>query len=391
MAAELSMRTLARAVGLIVLSGGLGVVVGLLGRWYARELVSEGLAVLVGLGGVALYLNTAGALGSVIGGETGILSPVVALSNVATFLVAGVVAAAGARTGDRFGAALFAFTGTTDVEADVSRLVRSMGRVVTVDLPEEVEDVPGYDPVDAERKSQLAGRTLVFPGRLTVEELRSRLVDRLERDFGVGHVDVDVTVDGEVTYLAVGSRVSGLGPTLPPGSAAVAVRADPAFAASAGDVVQLWRTDDDPERVTSGEVRGTAGDVVTVAVDAADAEALSPEGSYRLVTLPVEPRADREFAGLLRSVEETMDAVEVTEGSPLVGIPVGAIDVAIVAVRTTEDDVEPLPSRSRTLAAGESVYAIARPDDLRRLERAARTPDVQASTVATPSPGTDND
>jgi hypothetical protein len=364
-------------VGLGLLSGGLGGVIGFVHRWYARSRVPEGLAVLIGLSGVALSIQSREALGSVITGtpagvET--LEPAVIVLNTLILLVSVVTAVVGGRSGDRFGEVLFRRRPGRSV--DVSQLVRAGGRVITVTLPEEIEDMEGYDPVDPGVKESLAGESLVFPRGLTVEELRARLVSRVESDYGVGHVDADVEADGTVAYFAVGSRESGLGPTLPPETCAVAVHADPAFAASAGDVVQVYRLgdgpDDDPKTVCTAELRGTAGDVVTLAVDAADAADLDGSTRYRLATLPVEPRTDREFAALLRAAEETMGVVQLAEGSPLVGSVVGAVDVAVVAVRSADGDVDPLPPRSRELRAGESLYVIARPDRLRKLDSAAR-------------------
>jgi hypothetical protein len=168
-------------------------------------------------------------------------------------------------------------------------------------------------------------------------------------------VDVELTEEGVVEFLAVESREAGLSPTLPPESAAVAILADLAFAASPGDVVQVYRPGEDgPERVCVAEVRGVAEGVVTLVVDVVEAPKFDGETRYRLVTLPVEPRPDREFVSLLWAAEETMGVVTVAEGGSLVGVP-----------------VETIPSRSRVLAASETVYAVARPALLRRLEAAA--------------------
>lgn len=375
------LRILARLAGLAVLAGGLGVAIGLLHRWYASDRVPEGLSVLVGLSGVALSLNTTIALGEVIGGDLGALDIQTALLNVATFVAAALTASAGGRAGDRLGESVLTLSGTGKGERDVSAIVRSVGRGIVVhlpDAPDDIGDIEGYDPVDPEVKAKLAGKTLVFPRRLTVEELRDRFVARLVSDYGVGHVDVELSEEGEVEYLALGSRQAGLGPTLPPETAAVAVRADPAPAVSPGDVVQVWSTDepadgaiDEPKRVATAEVRGATGDVVTLAVDVDDTGRLDSDSTYRLVTLPVEPRADREFAAVLRAAEETMGAVTVAEDSALDGTPVGGLDVAVVAVRGDETGVETIPSRSRILAAGETIYVVARPETIRRLEAAA--------------------
>jgi uncharacterized protein with PhoU and TrkA domain len=95
-------------------------------------------------------------------------------------------------------------------------------------------------------------------------------------------------------------------------------------------------------------------------------------GPYRRAPLPASPAADREFAALLRTVDETLGVVTVAEGSELVGVTVGALAPAVVAVRGGDGDaVEAIPARKRALAPGDVVYAVGRPDALRRLEAAA--------------------
>jgi hypothetical protein len=377
--AESLLVDVARGLALTVLAGALGALVGLLHRWYARERVPDGLSVLVGLSAVAIYLNTAGALGDVVGGQQDLLALETAVFNVVTFFVAGVAAGLGGRTGDRLGVSLFAVSGSRAVERDVSRIVKTVGRVTTVEIPDDIGDIDGYDPVEPATKEKLAGQVLLFPRRLTLEELRKRFVERLRTDYAVGHVDVDVAADGTVEYLAVGSREAGIGSSLPPGSAALAVRADPPNNASPGDAVQVWTAGDAesgaaPKRVTSAELRGATDDVVTLVVDEEEATRLDTDTRYRLVTLPVEPRVDREFAAQLRAAEEMMSVVTVEADSTLANAPVGALDVAVVAIRTPGGGLEAIPSRTRLLAAGETVYVIARPDRLRKLERAAGEP-----------------
>lgn len=366
----------ARVAGLVLFAGLLGAAVGLVHRWYANERVPDGLTVLIGLSSVALYLNTAGALGEVIGGTGGdLLALEMVAYNTITLFVSGVAASAGGRVGDRTGISIFAVSGGKSVEQNVSRIVKSVGRVTTVEVPDDIEDIDGYEPVDLATKDKLAGQTLLFPRRLTVDELQTRFVERLRMDYDVGYIDVEFTEDASIEYLALGRRESGLGPTLPPGSAAVAVRADPPNNASPGDAVQVWTTDEgeeaSPRRVMNAELRGTADDVVTLTMDVGDAKRFDTERRYRLVTLPVEARHDREFAAQLRAAEETTSAVTIESGSALANSSVGALDIAVVAVRTVTDDIEAIPPRTRALAPGETVYAIARPAQLRQLELAA--------------------
>jgi hypothetical protein len=362
----------ARVLGVSVVAAGVAAAVALGYRWYVRERVPASLPALFGLSAIVPLLGANQLLREVMDPTAGPapLDELAALSNIGVFLVALAATRLGTDVGDRLGGDVAVATGERAVETEVSRVVQAVGRVITVELPEEVEDIVGYDPVPDETKEKLVDKTFVFPRRLTVEELRDRLVTRLKADYGVGHVDLELDDDGSVEYLAVGSRAAGIGPTLPPETSAVAVRADPAFAASAGDLVQVWRTDPF-ERVVTAELRGVVDDVATLAIDAADTRKLDAEGEYKLVTLPVETRPDREFASVLRTAEETMAAVTVGAGSDLAGQPVGALDVTVVAVRPASGPVEPLPDRDRALAPRDAVYVVAAPEAIRKVEAAA--------------------
>jgi hypothetical protein len=366
---ELTAQVLSIGIGAASAAG----LVALVYRWYVRERVPTGLGVLFGLTVVSVSLIPAGALGAVIsGGVEGeaVLDSSDVLRNLAAFALGAAGSSVGIRVGDAVGTDLFAATGGRTVDADVSEIVQTVGRVTTVKLPGEIDDIVGYDPMPDETKRSLENKRFLFPRRLTKNELRDRLVARLKTDYGVGHVDLELDDDGTVSYIGVGSRAAGIGPTLPPATNAVAVRADPANAASSGDLVQVWDTDPF-ERVLTGELRGVADDVVTVAIDEADTPKLQPTERYKLVTLPVQERPDREFASLLRAADETMGTVTIPSGSELVGTPVGELGVTVAAITRADDEPEPIPSRDRPLADGDVIYAIATPDALRRVETAA--------------------
>jgi K+/H+ antiporter YhaU regulatory subunit KhtT len=391
-------------VAFVVAAGVVSALSALVFRWYTREVVPLGVSTLLGLSVVALYLNTVGLFTQLVGGESAAIFELEAVVfNVVAIGLAAVVTPVGRGIGDRVATDVFAVSGVKELDAEVSRIVRTVGRVTAVTLPDAdaIEDMESYDPVSAEVKAEMGGKTLLFPNRLTVEELRDRLVTRLKEDYRVGYVDVEVTDRGAVEYLAVGSRAAGIGPTLGHGTVAVSIRADPANAASPGDMVQVWRpgrvepADEagaareppsdggdpgptstagnrrPPERVLTGELRARADDVVTVAVDETEAEKLDAETAYRLVSLPAEPQVDREFASLLRAADETMAAVSIEAGSAAVGETLGSLDVTVAAVRPSAGPVEAIPTRARPIAAGDTLYVVARPDVLRRLEARA--------------------
>ncbi|AFO59394.1 MULTISPECIES: TrkA C-terminal domain-containing protein [unclassified Natrinema] len=371
---ETLLEALGRILAFALLAAGAGAGVAFLYRWYSADEIPEGIAVLVGVALVAIWLNTQSALSQAIIGNTGLTEPTTAVYTVAAFVASAIAADVGRRLGDYLALDVFVVA-TPRTITEVTQLVRSAGRVVTVEMPAEIADIDGYDPVDESVKTDLAGQTLLFPRRLTVAELRDRLIARLERDFGIGHVDVDLTADGTVDYLAVGSRPAGIGPTLAPGTVAVALAGDPAADASPGDAVRIWTRDDEDgtaRRIASGELRATVDDTATLALDADDARDLDPERGYRLVTLPGSPDAERDLVSLLRAADETVTTVFLESDDPLVDVPIESLPVLVLALeRETAagdgDEQLPLPAGDLRLAADDVAYVLGRPEALRRV------------------------
>ena len=370
----------AQVVGLAVLAATTAAVVTVGYRWVTREQIPAGLALLAGLAGVAVYVSATPTLGEVIGGETSALRA--ALYNIVAFAVSAGGAVGGHRFGDGFARDVLFVDPVSEDDGNVSELLETVGRVTVVDLPERIEDVVGYDAVPEETKEALAGERFVFPQRLTRAELDERLRARVRADYGVGTVDLELAPDGTVEHIAVGSKAAGIGPTLPPATNAVAIRADPAFDASTGDIVQVWEAES-MRRVLTGELRGVAGDVVTVAINSADTPKVDPTREYRLVTLPVEDRPAREFASLLRAAEESFASITVEAGSPLHGMPVGALQPTIVTVRPEDREPVALPLGEYVLSPGELVFAIGTPTLLRKLDRAAEPLDPSVVSTTT--------
>lgn len=360
-----------RIVGLALLAAGVTGLVAYVFRVRVRSSLPEGVALIIGLGVVAIVLNTRLIFVQFVGEGDDPLTVSEALLNVSVFVAAGIASFGGRYAGDRLGLSERISWG--QLHPDFSPIVRATGRFITVRLPDEVTDITGYDPVDEETKAVLSGRTMDFPRGLTVEQLESQVLARLIEEHDVGYVDIELTADGTVDFLAVGKRAAGIGPTLPPKHAAVAIRSDPPFSATAGDTVQIWRTDEDgvEERVGTGELRASVESVATVTIDETVAHRIDPTVNYRLMTLAADAHPDRELAGMLRRSQETLSVLAVDAGSPLVGSPTGAIDVTIIAVRAPGGEVETIPKRTRLIAAGDTLFAIGRPDALRRLQETA--------------------
>lgn len=360
---------IARVVGMALLGAIVAALLAGIYRGLIDERVPLVYPLLVGLGAVGVWLNTASALVAILGTEPMVIER--ATTNTLALVAGGGGAVAGSRIGDAAAPNVLALTGRRDLDREVSRVVKTVGRFTTVRLPKRIDDIEGYEPVLPEKKETLAGRELLFPRGLTVAQLHDRLIERLKRDYGAGHVDVEVTEEGDVTHLALGRRAAGVGATLPPRAAAIAVEANPAFDASPDDRVQIWeRTDDGFERVATGDVRAVDGDDVTLALETSRARQIDQTVTHRLVTLPTGERPDREFAALLRAANETMASVTVREGAILDGAPVGALRPSVIALRTAEELVT-LPRPDRMLRARDTIYVIGRQDELRRVREAA--------------------
>ncbi|AWB28026.1 TrkA C-terminal domain-containing protein [Halococcoides cellulosivorans] len=347
-------------VGLAVTAGLVAAALAAAYRAHLGAEIPSSLAILGGLGVLAVYLNTTAALGQVMSDDAVALGTV--LFNAGAVLAGVFSGSIGRRGGDRVGQAIRERRGAG--ASDLGRAIAGVGRTTTIALPETITDAVGYDPVDATTRETLAGRSMTFPRGLTPADVEARLAERLRRDHGVAYVDATVDAAGDVTELVLGARPAGLGPTLPADTAAMAVRADPPLAAGPGDVVQIVA---DGDRVTTGELRGVAGDVVTVAMPAAETDAVDPDRAYRLVTVGATADAGRAAAGVLRRADETVAVIAVGVSSPLVGLPAGALRSPVLAIVPEGGPTEALPPEDRQIAAGDQLYVVDTPDRLAAL------------------------
>ncbi len=353
-----------RVIGLSLLAGVTAGTVGFIYRARFRDRFPDGASLIVGLGVVAIYLNTRLLLVQVVVEDGEGLDMAVATTNLAVFIAAGATSLGGRTMGDRLGTDdRFQWHG---MEPAWSPLIRASGRYISITLPDDIDDIDGYDPVSTETKTALVGRTLDFPRGLTKQELESQLKDRLTEKHDVGYVDAELTPDGELVFLALGQRVAGLGPTIPPGMAAVAIRGDPPFSASPGDAIEIWETGG-AEPLGRGELRATVDSVATIACDVQVAERIDPDRRYRLVTIPGAGEPDRDFAAMLRRSAETMSAVTVRHSSPLVGSVAGALDILVIALERGEQ-LHGAPVDDIVIEGGDRLYVLGLPDVLRRLE-----------------------
>lgn len=357
-----------RLVGLGLLACFVAGLAAFLFRWRTGLQLPEGPGLLLGLGAVAIYLNTRIALIQFIGADGEVLTSSAVAINLVIFASSAVTATLGWYVGDKLGTANRM---NRSFKPTLSPLVRATGRFITVELPAVIADIEGYDPVAPETKAKLAGRTYNFSRGLTVEELKDGLTTRLTTNHDIAHVDADFTADGTLEFLAVGRRATGIGPTLPPGERVTAIRADPAYNASSGDRVQIYEPSG-TDRIGTAELRATAGETVTVSARSHVIDALDPTSRYRLLTLAATERVDRTFASMLRRAEETVGIVEVAPGATLDGMATGDLGIPVVAITDADGNIQTIPPHDRTIVGGDRLSLIGHPRQLRMAEAAAK-------------------
>lgn len=340
-------------------------------RVATKEQLPDAPMLIVALGIVAIYLNMRYALVEFVGDGANPVTFGEMILNGSVIVGAACAAYGGRRIGDRVSKS-DRFR-RPSITGSVSPLVRAAGRHITVTVPSEIGDIEGYDAIDDDTRKSLTGKTFTFPRGLTIGELQSQFASRLRDEYDVGYVDVEIDETATVTYLALGKRSRGLGPTLPTGTHAVAVRSDPAFSASPGDTIQIWQSNQETKstRVGRGEFRAKAGRVATVATNEQTANVIDPVKEYRIMTLSAEANPEKEFAAMLRRADETMGIVRIDEGSPLVGSSIGALSVTTIAVSHGEE-ITTLPTRDYLLSIGDVLFTLGSPTVLRQLENAAR-------------------
>lgn len=364
--AEWTWVTVVQVIGYGVFATAGAVAVAFCYRWRTARPVNLGVAVLTALGLVATGVTLEAALSSSILPGTDLQDERTGIYLLAAFSVGAIGSEAGRRIGDHAARDVFEIE-AVDATGEVATLVRSGGIAVELTLPDVVEDAEGYEPVEQRTKRQLEGRTFRFPRRLSSDELRHRVAARIEQDYDVDHVDVELGASGTVDFLALGRRSTGLGPTLPEGTVAIAVRGDPAPDANTGDPVELWTVEDGESRLAAtGVLRATVGDVTTVAVDADDVGALASEGPYRILTRHGRPDDRNQLVSVIRSAEETVTKVTVEPDGHLEGEFVGWLPTTVLAIARS-GTTHPLPADNETLRGGDAVYVLGTPAELRSL------------------------
>lgn len=299
------------------------------------------------------------------------------------------------------------------LSTDVVELVGNRGQV-RVTVVGEVDDLEGYPPLSPELRAEIRETEWTFSADLPIDELESRIRERLRTEFDLA--DAVVSVDERArARLSAAPPVGGLSKRVPPGKVAVSVPALVPTGLVRGESVRVIvpelsvdatllsassRGPSDPDRKTpsadepatdggstpdgdespdapSTSVNRTDGGDgrVTVAVDRSEATALLGADRGTVIVLSRGTRQEFELTSLLRRAGNRFRKVSVRAGGPLDGRTIGEVavretyDVAIVAAK--HDGWRIAPRGDAELSAGDELFVVGTRGALSRFEEVA--------------------
>ncbi|RQG93124.1 hypothetical protein EA462_02665 [Natrarchaeobius halalkaliphilus] len=341
-------------------------------RRYSTRPAPLGVGILIGIGVVGVWLNGVGLQQTTVIDETPLFHHATATYFLGAFVVGAVGADGGRRIGDALARDVFEIRCVVGSNERLT-FARSARLSIAVDLPGTVGDLAGYPPVDEAVKQSIAGETVLFPHDLSDTVLESRLERHIEREYDVDYARVTLETNGTVEHVLVGRRPAGIGSTVPPGSVAVCVRADPPGRASAGDPIELWSTEKGSTSLRgTGTLRATTDESVTVSLEEDVAGELDVETRYRLVIRPTASSQVYELASVLRATDETIVSVSVTVNGPLETEFVGWLPGTVLVLHR-DGEVIPFPRDRVTLEASDELYVLGTPSELRLLEETEKS------------------
>lgn len=282
------------------------------------------------------------------------------------------------------------------ISRDLADLVRD-GSEVRVRVFGEVADMEGYPPLSEELRAQLRNVEFTFPADLRLEELESRMAQRLKTEYDLGDVDVNIDERGTATLVAA-PPFSGLSKRIKDGRHAVSLSGLIPTGLARGDEVTIITpnaqvrgtvvsartdgeatnvadetpsieplsnedaSDDDemPKPVRAPTTTGGEGRI-TVAVTRTDVQPLLRASDSKVVVESRGTRREYEAVSMLRRAGRRFRRVTVGAKSPHSGRTIGSIhaedDVSVLALRT-EDGWQIAPEGQRRLDVGDELFTV---------------------------------
>ncbi|TQQ79503.1 TrkA C-terminal domain-containing protein [Halonotius roseus] len=371
-----------------------------------------------GLGVVVLALAIAGINGGLLAlNDPTIRSSENAASILTAIIVVLMLALYAHAQGDKLGAAApkrLTIKSLRDrtLNTDVIELVGGRNQVRLTVLGEP-SDIEGYPPLPADLRQEIADGEWTFPADLPIAELETRFADRLQSEFDLADVTVDLDEAARARVAAAppmgstsrrvpaGKRAVSLSALVPTGIArgesvrivtpetnvtgtVIAARSGTppggttaAAATPAGDDDTL-ATDggEEPPAPLPAAATTTGGEGrITVAVSRSEATTLLSATDPQVVVCSRGTRREFELVSLLRRSGVQFKKVTVAAGGPLDGHTIGEVGVRdsynILILAAKHEKWQVAPRGEQPLSAGDQLYVIGTSESLDRFAEAA--------------------
>jgi hypothetical protein len=287
------------------------------------------------------------------------------------------------------------------ISTDLADLIGG-GDEVRIRVVGEVADMEGYPPLPEELRAELRNAELTFPTDVPIDELETRMADRLRTEYDLGDVSVSIDERGRATVVAAppfsglskrvaddrhAVSVTGLVPTglargdevtvITPNAQVrgTVVSAKSGDSESAEPDIEPRMTDepddegDEPKTPVRAPTTSGGEGRLTVAVTRTDVQPLLRADQARVVVESRGTRREYEVISLLRRADKRFRRFTVRAGSTLAGHTLGsarlqeAYGVAVLAVRKV-DGWTIAPRGETTLEDGDELFAVGTRDEL---------------------------
>lgn len=374
-----------------------------------------------GLGVVVLALALAGINGGLLAlNDPAIRSSENAPSILTAIIIVLMLALYAHAQGDKLGAAApkrltIASIRDRTLNTDVIELVGGRNQV-RLTVAGEVGDIEGYPPLPADLRREISEGEWAFPADLPIDELETRLTDRLGSKFDLA--DVTVSIDKAArARVAAAPPMGSTSRRVPAGKRAVSLAALVPTGITRGESVKIVT----PEATVSGTViaarsgtpaaetppaetppaetlldddtlatdggtdsrksipaaaRTTGGEGrITVAVSRSEATTLLSATDPQIVVNSRGTRREFELVSLLRRSGVTFKKVAVAPGGPLDGHTIGEVGVRdsynVLILAAKHDRWQVAPGGSQSLSAGDRLFVIGTGESLEQFAEVA--------------------
>jgi len=372
-----------------------------------------------GLGVVVLALAIAGVNGGLLAlNDPAIRSSENAASILTAIIVVLMLALYAHAQGDKLGASApkrLTIKSLRDrtLNTDVIELVGGRNQV-RLTVMGEPGDIEGYPPLPADLRQEIADGEWTFPADLPIAELETRFADRLQSEFDLADVTVDLDevararvtaappMGGTSRRVPAGKRAVSLAALVPSGIArgesvrivtpetsvtgtVIAARsgsssggATAATSTAAGDGDDALATDggEEPPAPLPAAATTTGGEGrITVAVSRSEATTLLSVDDPQIVVCSRGTRREFELVSLLRRSGVQFKKVTVATGGPLDGHTIGEVGVRdsynVLVLAAKHEKWQVAPRGEQPLSAGDKLYVIGTGESLDRFAEAA--------------------